>query len=189
MQSINVESRKDAVANFTLGGSSSRGTGIKVSGTQPGVKLYVDDHEVGPLPQDLRELTPGEHVVKIVGSERYQPLERHVTLPRDTVEDLGTVTLKLLKGKATITLGTPGARVFLVSGADRRELPMLPISVDIDTTKTWSLEASKLGYGDYKQPIGFDDRQAERSYVVSLEPRSVPGLRPAQSSAPAPAPA
>jgi serine/threonine-protein kinase len=66
---------------------------------------------------------------------------------------------------------------------------MLPISVDIDTTKTWSLEASKLGYGDYKQPIGFDDGQAERSYVVSLEPRSVPVWSPAQYSAPAPAPA
>ncbi|MDP9001874.1 MAG: hypothetical protein M3O46_17375, partial [Myxococcota bacterium] len=136
-----------------------------------GVKLYVDDKEIGPLPQDYRDVTPGDHVVKIVGSERYQPLERRVTIEKDHLEDLGSVTHKVLKGKATISLSTPGARVFLVAGADRRELPMLPISVDIDTGKTWSLLATRPGYGDYNQPIGFDDGQAEKTYVVTLEPR------------------
>lgn len=170
MQAITIESRKDSLATFALGGSA-KATGIKVSGTQPGVKLYVDDKEIGPLPQDYRELSPGDHVVKIVGSERYQPLERRVTIEKDRMEDLGSVTLKVLKGKATISLATPGARVFLVAGADRRELPMLPISVDIDTGKTWSLLATRPGYGDYNQPIGFDDGQAEKTYVVTLEPR------------------
>jgi hypothetical protein len=194
-QGINVESRKDSLATFALGGAS-KGTGIKVSGTQPGVKLYVDDKEIGPLPQDYRELTPGDHVVKIVGSERYQPLERRVTLEKDRVEDLGSVTLKVLKGKATISLATPGARVYLVAGADRRELPMLPISVDIDTTKTWALQAGRPGYGEYNQPISFDDGQAEKAYVVSLEPRGnqvtnswMPAAQPATGGAPAPAPA
>ncbi|HLK39203.1 MAG TPA: hypothetical protein VKU41_20720, partial [Polyangiaceae bacterium] len=124
--------------------------------------------------------------IKVAGSERYQPLEKHVTVEHDRVEDLGTVTLKVLKGKATISLGTPGARVYLVSGADRRELPMLPISVDIDTTKTWSLEASKPGYGDYKQAIGFDDGQAERSYVVTLDPRAAAAYNPGWTPGPAP---
>ncbi|HEX4448560.1 MAG TPA: PEGA domain-containing protein, partial [Polyangiaceae bacterium] len=141
VQTVSVESRKDATAAFTLG--SSAGTGIRINGTQPGVKLYVDEKESGPLPQELRDLTPGDHVIKVAGSERYQPLEKHVSVERQKIQDLGTVTLKVLKGKATISLGTPGARVFLVSGADRRELPMLPISVDIDTGKTWALEANK----------------------------------------------
>jgi hypothetical protein len=171
-QAINVESRKDSMVTLMLGGS--RGTGIKVSGTQPGVKLYVDDKEIGPLPQDYRELTPGDHIVKIVGSERYQPLERRVTLEKDRMEDLGSVTLKVLKGKATISLATPGARVYLVAGADRRELPMLPISVDIDTAKTWALLAARPGYSDYNQPISFDDGQAEKTYVVTLEPKAPP---------------
>ncbi len=184
VQTVNVESRKDATAAFTLG--STAGTGIRVGGTQPGVKLYVDDKESGPLPQELRDLTPGDHVIKVAGSERYQPLEKHVSVERQKIQDLGTVTLKVLKGKATISLGTPGARVFLVSGADRRELPMLPISVDIDTTKTWALEANKPGFSDYRQPISFDDGQAERTYVVSLDARSFgspsPGDVPAASS-------
>ena len=169
-QGVNVEARKDVAATFTLG-VSSKGTGIKVGGTQPGVKLYVDDKEIGPLPQDYREMTPGDHVVKIVGSERYQPLERHVTVEKDRVEDLGTVTLKVVKGKVTISLATPGARVFLVSGSDRREIQTLPISVDIETAKNWSLQANRFGYTDYNQPISFDDGLAEKTYVVSLEPR------------------
>ena len=135
------------------------------------MKLYVDDKESGPLPQELRDLTPGDHVIKVAGSERYQPLEKHVSVERQKIQDLGTVTLKVLKGKATISLGTPGARVFLVSGTDRRELPMLPISVDIDTGKTWALEANRPGYVDYRQAIAFDDGQAERTYVVSLDPK------------------
>jgi hypothetical protein len=170
-QGVNVEARKDTMATFMLG-SPSKGMGIKVGGTQPGVKLYVDDKEIGPLPQDYREMTAGDHIVKIVGSERYQPLERHVTLEKDKVEDLGTVTLKVVKGKVTITLATPGARVFLVSGTDRREIQTLPISVDIETAKNWLLQASRPGYTDYNQPISFDDGQAEKTYVVSLEPKT-----------------
>ncbi len=196
VQTVTVESRKDATAAFALG--SSAGTGIRVGGTQPGVKLYVDDKETGPLPQELRDLTPGDHVIRVAGSDRYQPLEKHVSVERQKIQDLGTVTLKVLKGKATISLGTPGARVFLVSGSDRRELPMLPISVDIDTAKSWALEGSRPGYMDYRESIAFDDGQAERNYTVSLDPRPAGGggsyqpapvyNNPPPVSAPAPAP-
>ena len=86
--------------------------GIRVGGTQPGVKLYVDDKESGPLPQELRDLTPGDHVVKVAGSDRYQPLEKHVTRRAPGSPGSGHGTLKVLKGKATISLGTPGRACF-----------------------------------------------------------------------------
>jgi hypothetical protein len=191
-RSVNVESGKDATVGFTLT-TTAKAAGIKVSGVQAGVKLYVDGKELGPLPQEVSDLTPGDHILRISGSERYQPLEKHVTVEKDSLQDLGTVTLKVLKGKATISLTTPGARVFLISGADRRELPMLPISVDIDTTKTWALQATKLGYADYNQPITFDDGQAEKSFTVTLDPKgAVVGATPANSPpppAPTPSPA
>jgi serine/threonine-protein kinase len=183
--SVNVEARKEVTAMFTLGSKN----GIKVNGTQPGVKLYVDDKETGPLPQEVHDLSAGDHVIKIAGSERYQPLEKHVSVEKDKLEDLGTITLKVLKGKATINLGTPGARVYLVSGSDRRELVTLPISVDIDTTKTWTLQASKLGFSDYSQPISFDDGQAEKSFSVSLEQRAQGGGQALALNAPPPTPA
>ncbi len=59
-----------------------------------------------------------------------------------------------------------------MSGSDRRDLPLLPIAVDIDTSKTWSLEATKAGYQYYSQPIGFDDGMAAKTYTVTLEPKS-----------------
>lgn len=182
---VNVEARKDATVNVTLNSLAAKGTGLKVSGTQAGVKLFVDDKEVGPLPQEIRDMAPGDHAIKIAGSERYQALEKHVSIDQNQMQDLGTVTLKVLKGKATISLGTPGARVYLVSGTDRRELPMLPISVDIDTARSWSLEASKSGYDDYKQAISFDDGQAEKTYVVTLD---LKGSAPSNPSPPPPQP-
>jgi hypothetical protein len=192
VQAVVVESGKPTSVNFVVG--SSRATGIKVSGVQAGVKLYVDDKELGPLPQDVHDLTPGDHVIRVAGSERYQPLEKHVTVERERVEDLGTITLKVLKGKVTVAPGTSGARVYIVSGSDRRELPMLPISVDIDTMKSWSLEASKPGYEDYRQLISFDDGQAEKAYTVTLEPKSAGSAMPMSApvmnySSPSPAPA
>jgi serine/threonine-protein kinase len=204
-QTVAIESHKDSSVSFVIGGPKG-GAGLRVSGSQPGVKLYIDDREIGPLPQEVHDLTPGDHAIRVAGSDRYQPLEKHVTIEKDQVDDVGTVTLKVLRGKATVSLGTLGARVYLVSGSDRRELPTLPISVDIDTTKTWSLEASKLGFDDYRQPISFDDGQAEKAFTVTLDPKASGGpvawtpppppaaappapATPAPAAAPAPAPA
>jgi hypothetical protein len=168
-QVVDVTSGRQTAVVFSLGASATKkGTGIKVAGTQGGVKLFVDDKEIGPLPQEITELSPGDHKVRLVGGDRYAPLEKNVVIGKDEMVDLGSVLLKVIKGKATISLATAGARVYLVSGSDRRELPSLPISVDIDTSKTWSLQASKTGYNDYKQDIGFDDGQAEKTYNVEL---------------------
>jgi hypothetical protein len=199
---VAVEASKDTSAKFSLQATSG---GLKVDGHQPGVKLYIDDKELGPLPQEVRDVPLGDHTIKLAGSDRYQPLEKHVLVTADHPADLGAIVLKVLRGKVTVNPGTPGARVYLVSGTDRRELPSLPISVDIDTTKTWSLEASKAGLSDYKELIGFDDGVAEKTFTVTLAPKEAPAPvaaavaaapaaaapappRPAPPPAPAPAP-
>jgi serine/threonine-protein kinase len=74
----------------------------------------------------------------------------------------------VLKGRATINLGTPGAQVYINNGGDKRELKSLPIALDIDTSKSWSIEATKTGYDDYNQAISFDDGQADKTYDVVL---------------------
>lgn len=191
---VSVDGSKDTSAKFSLQATSG---GLKVDGHQPGVKLYIDDKEIGPLPQEVRDLSLGDHTIKLAGSDRYQPLEKHVLVAADHSVDLGALALKVLRGKVTVNPGTPGARVYLVSGTDRRELPSLPISVDIDTTKTWSLEASKAGLSDFKEVIGFDDGVAEKNFVVTLAPKEAapPKEAPAPVAAapvaavPAPAPA
>jgi serine/threonine protein kinase len=193
-KSVTVEARKDAQLDFALNASSTKvGTGIKVAGNQLGVKLYVDGKEIGPLPQELHNLTPGDHKIRLAGTDRYAPIEKSIILGQDEVQDLGDQTLKVVKGKATIELDTPGAKVSIVSGTDRREFPTLPIAVDLDTSKSWALEASKPGYNDYRQSIGFDDGVAEKTFKISLDAKSaapVAAYTPppaAQPAAPAPA--
>jgi hypothetical protein len=187
-QTVTVESRDQARAAFALTATGEGGTGVKAGGTQqPGVKLYIDDREIGPLPAEVHDLTPGSHRIRIAGGDRYTPVERNVTVAQNELQDLGTTTLKVTKGKATITPGTPGAKVYIVSGNDRRELPTLPISVDIDTSKQWSLVATKPGYSDYNQAISFDDGQAEKTFAISLEPRQA-SAPPPWNPAPQPAP-
>lgn len=197
-KAVVVESRRETPVEFTLVSNVAKaGTGFKVAGSQPGVKLYIDGREIGPLPQELRDLEPGDHKIRIAGSDRYAAVERNVTVMKDELQDLGTQTLKVVKGKATIALDTPNAKVYLVSGTDRRELPTLPISVDIDTSKAWSLEAVKPGYQEFKQAISFEDGQAEKTFNVVLEPKggaAAAGAAPAAATpvavrAPAPPPA
>jgi len=172
-KSVSVEARKDSQLDFALNASTTKaGTGIKVSGGQLGVKLYVDGKEIGPLPQELHTLQPGDHKIRLAGSDRYTPIEKSIILAQDEVQDLGDQTLKVVKGKATIELDTPGAKVSIVSGTDRREFPTLPIAVDLDTSKSWALEASKPGFSDYRQSISFDDGVAEKTFKISLDPKA-----------------
>ena len=178
-----IESRKDATVSFTLIGSPPHGgTGVKIAGTQPGVKLYIDGNEIGPLPQDVRTLTAGDHKVHLAGSDRYAPVDLPLTVTKDQMQDLGTQTLKVVRGKATIISATPGSKLYIVSGTDRRELPAWPISVDIDTSKQWWLEAVKPGFDDYHQAISFDDGQAEKTFSIDLAPK---GSGAAATSTPA----
>ncbi len=179
---VAVESGKDAQVDMTLASSAAKGTGFKVTGSQPGVKLLVDNREIGALPQELRDLEPGAHALKFVGTlksakgeDRYASMDKNITVGKDEVQDLGTVTLKVLIGKATITLGTPGASVKLVaSNGDQRTPTQYPVSIEIDTSKaSWTIDATKTGMTEYKQPINFDDGQAERFYNVQLEAKTI----------------
>jgi hypothetical protein len=79
-QAVAVASRHSTAVNFIVGSPSE--SGIKVSTSQDGVTLAVDGKETGPLPQVLRDLVPGDHTIRLAGSERYEPILRHVTSAR-----------------------------------------------------------------------------------------------------------
>ncbi len=177
---VAVESGKDAMVDLTLTSSAAKGTGFKVTGTQPGVKLFVDNKEIGALPQELRDLDPGSHALKFVGTlkslkgdDRYAPFEKSITVNKDEVQALEPVTLKVVIGKATIALDTPDASVKLVaSNGDQRTPKTFPVSIEIDASKaSWTIDATKFGMQEYKQPISFDDGQAEKVYTIHLDPK------------------
>jgi eukaryotic-like serine/threonine-protein kinase len=167
-QAVRVEGGEEAVLNVTLA-RSSEGTGIRVPAASAGlVKLYVDNKEIGPLPQELKDMTPGNHVIKIAG-DRYEPYEKRISVAADEMQSV-EAKLKVIKGLATIKAGdgADGAKVLLVSGNERRPIPKLPIKIDITTDKPWSIVATKKGFEDFKKPIVFDDGQAEATFLVEL---------------------
>ncbi len=179
-QAVKISSGDEAVQNIALTRASD-GTGIRVAAEGRGIKLSVDGKEVGPLPQELKDLAPGDHLVHLDGGERYESFEKHITVEADQMQTVEP-KLRVKKGLATIKLGdnADGAKVLLVSGTERRPLPQLPITVDISVDKPYSIVATKKGFGDFEQRVAFEDGQAERTFVVNLSSGETP-------AAPAPA--
>jgi serine/threonine-protein kinase len=176
---VRVPAGEEAVQNVELA-RPSEGTGVKVTAEGRGLKLFIDDKEIGPLPQEIRDMSPGDHKVKIDGGERYEPFEKTITVEPDRVTDVEP-KLKVKKGLATIKLGenADGAKVMLVNGDERRPIPRFPLAVDLEANKSYSIVAEKRGYTRYDKRIDFDDGQAEKTFVIDMMPA-------ASSEAPAP---
>jgi serine/threonine-protein kinase len=167
-KAVKINAGEESAENTELA-RGSEGSGLKVVAEGAGLKLSVDGKDYGPLPQEIKDLAPGEHTIRIDGGERYESLEKRVTVEADKLTTLEP-KLKVKKGLATIKAGSnaDGAKVLLVSGNERRPVPSLPLRVDITSDKPYSIVATKKGFSDYKQSIEFEDGQAERTFVVEL---------------------
>ena len=197
---VQIRSGQEAIEDFELA-RASEGTGIRVAAEGAGLRLYVDGKEIGPLPQELKDMSPGQHTVRVAGSDRFKPYEETVTVVPDQLKALGPLKLEVLKGLAIIERGknAEGAKVLLVSGAERRPIPKLPIKLDIRTDKSYRLVAVKPGYEKYDQPIEFEPGKAERTFTIDLDEGAAvatvpvytprPGGGGARVPAPAPKPA
>ncbi|RYZ02896.1 MAG: PEGA domain-containing protein [Myxococcales bacterium] len=167
-KAVKINAGEESAENVELA-RGSEGSGLKVVAEGAGLRLSVDGKDYGPLPQEIKDLSPGEHTVKIDGGERYETMEKKVVIEADKLFSMEP-KLKVKKGLATIKAGSnaDGAKVLLVSGSERRPVPSLPLRVDITSDKPYSIVATKKGFGEFKQNIEFEDGQAERTFVVEL---------------------
>jgi hypothetical protein len=145
--------------------------GLKVSGTQPGVKLYLDGKELGELPQEVHELALGPHHVRCAGDLAYAPLEQQIQVQPGKVIELD-IKLKVLKGQLSVLPGSiPATQVTVLNGVEHYVLPQLPVeNFELSTDHPWTLRATAPGYADYEQPFGFDDGERRKTYTVSFPP-------------------
>ena len=166
---MNIKAGEDIVVNIDLSPALG-GSGLKVTSEGSGQKLWVDGKEVGLLPQEIKDITPGEHSIKVGGNDRYETYEEKVTISNDDQKVVGPLKLKVLRGLAIIEPGTnaDGAKVILVSGSEKRALTKLPTRIDIVTEKEWKLVASKKGFVNYQAPLKFDTGAAERTFKIEL---------------------
>lgn len=155
------------VISSSSSASTQEGTGIRVASKQPGIKLLVDGKLVGPLPQEVKGMSPGEHAIVFDAGERYAQQRRTVDLIPGEMKDLEPVTLKVTKGSAVFDVKTPGTQLALVSSDERRELTDYSHAIDVDNTKSWTLEASKRGFKPVALPVTFDEK-AEKTFTVQL---------------------
>ncbi len=194
---VTVESGKSLAVPFDFKGEASSGgsatganaaaggTGLKIASAGAGLKLFVDGQERGTLPQELKDLKVGEHKIRIAGNDRYQALEKTVTVTQGSMLDLGTVTPKVLKGRATIELATPGAKLSLQAPGESARTITVPVPpLDLDTSKGWSLHATKAGFDDLNVPLAFTEGEpAEKTFTITLIPK---GAAPAPVTGAAP---
>ena len=174
-QPVNIKAGEDVVVNIDLSPASGA-SGLKVTSVGSGQKLWLDSNEIGLLPQEIKDITPGEHSIKVGGNDRYETYEEKVNVSADDQKVVGPLKLKVLRGLAIIEPGAnaDGAKVILVSGSEKRALTKLPTRIDIVTEKEWKLVASKKGFDNYQVPLSFDSGVAERTFKIDL-------FRPGQS--------
>lgn len=164
-QAVVIEAGKTNSHHVTLTTPVAK-TGIKVTAAGDGLKLYIDGQEVGELPQELDDMDPGEHIVKVGGNSRYQPWEDHVTVKRGEMTEIGPLKLTVDKGLVTIKAGSgaDGARVSL----DGRRIQSLPSTIEMPADEEHELVARKSGYGTYRRTITFDDGVAEKTIEIMM---------------------
>ncbi len=166
---VKIEAGDETPVNITLAALDN--AGVRVAAEGSGLSLIVDGKNVGPLPQEVKGLAPGEHTIKVTGNDRYEPFEQTVNLESSQVLDLQP-ELKVIKGLAIIEAGdnADGAKIMLVSGSERRQLRSLPKRVDISSDKTYTLVATRKGYQTYEEEVEFKDGKAEKTFVINLTP-------------------
>lgn len=191
---VEVSGNQEAVHNVLL--SRALPTGIRVFGEGSGLTLSVDGREIGPLPQVLREMEPGEHLVQVSGGEHFGTFEQRVAVEAEHMKVIGPVKLPVVKGLVTIVAGpgADGADVILRAGNSRKTLPQLPVTLEIPTDQPHIVVARKRGYSLFQQEIGFAEGEAKKTIAISMVEEREPIARPtpppaANDTPPPPAPA
>src|SRR5690606_26147375 len=103
-----------------------QGTGVKVTGVGSGLRLWIDDKEIGSLPQEVNDLEPGSYRLKITG-DAFVPHEQTIEVRENEVMSLGPLKLEVAKGLARLVPGdnAQGARLVLETGSERKSIPRL----------------------------------------------------------------
>lgn len=168
---VQVKAGEESVLNIELEAEAEK-TMLRVSTKASGLSLKVDGKDIGPLPQDLGGLEPGNHEVEISGSPYIKPFKKTISLRAE--ENLSfEPELELAKGQLTVTAGdgADGAKILLVGGGKRLEVKKdkLPLKVEIPADQEFKLVATKRGYDDYEERISFSVAEPQKTYEVTLE--------------------
>lgn len=181
---VKVEKGEETPVNLELVPGSS-GTGLTVPSGPSGMKLFVDGKEIGPLPQELTDLSPGSHEIEISGNPYFSPYKKTISVSSNEVLKLDP-SFKLEKGQLRVELGqnTDGAEILLI-GSGKRPVKLhkvdLPRSIEIPADGDYRVVAKKSGFAEFEKRVDLTAESPEQTIVVSLEP-SEDNDRPSRSA-------
>lgn len=151
---------------------------VKLSTKMTGiaVKVFVGDSKEGkPLPAELTDLPSGKVTLRFESDgDKYGRLEKTVELKPGETLDIADVELPLLKVKVTFLLITRGANVGLYVEEDgKRRIERLDFvgnkaTVELDTSKTWTLEGVLKGHDMLRRKLQFEGGKEELEVRVEL---------------------
>ncbi len=167
-----------AGAGSQPGSSTGGGAVLKIGGTdgEKSVRVFVDGIEKGTLPAEIKDVAPGKRTIRFDGGDRYEKVEKSVEVSATGTTDMGDVKLKVIKGQVTLDIVTTGASITLVRRGDKKTEKKLtdamlkspPVRLDIDTSESWRLVATKKGFDDFTQDLTFEDGQADKTVKIEL---------------------
>jgi hypothetical protein len=165
---------EQAAQHVTLSREERVRAELSVAAIGDGLHVFVDGRDLGAPPVSLHDVEPGTHLVRVAGSNYYQPYEESVRLDTGELRSLGPVRLKVLRGRLELLAGSgaDGARIEV----DGKRVSKLPAALELSAADAHEVTAERPGFSDFTQQVVFDD-VAERTVNVSLDPVSTP-LRP-----------
>jgi hypothetical protein len=145
--------------------------GVRVPAVGAGLRLLIDGKDRGSLPAVAVGLTPGEHVLQLVGNDSYAKFEQRVTVEAGKVTQLEPEP-RVIKGRARIESGmqAEGAEV-LLECRDRDPVPIgLPALVTLEPERKCRLVARKPGFEPVAQKLVFGQCDTQKTFMVDLVP-------------------
>lgn len=182
---VKVEKGEETPVNLELVAGSA-GTGLTVVAGPPGMKLTVDGKELGPLPQELTDLSPGSHEIEISGNPYYAAYRKTISISANEVAKIEP-SYRLEKGQLRVELGSnaEGAEILLYGGGKRPvKLHKVDLTrnIEIPADGDYRIVAKKSGFADYEKRIEVTADSPEQTVVVALEESSASDSRPSRSS-------
>lgn len=144
---------------------------VKLGGGLKGARLFVDNKDVGPLPQTALEVTPGEHTV-VVRRPGFSEFSRRITVESGKTNEVA-VSLDAVAGVVAVNSDVTGAKV-TIDGQPRGQVPLTGIVLKPGSHE---IVVSREGFEPDKQTIAV---RAGKDYTVNAY------LRPAAASKPEP---
>jgi serine/threonine-protein kinase len=175
-ESVSVTSGGEAVHNIRLAPTAAETGGVQVSAGDKPLTLVLDGKVVGPLPQKLLGLTPGEHWIKLESTDGEPALEKGIVVGSGEIVQIEPARLKSDKVIVTIQLSpdSDGATVTLNDAF----LLDFPAELELTPGEPHELHASKPGFKDYKTQINVAPGETSKHITVDLEPAGGGRSRP-----------